>query len=464
MEENVLFYLEVSSFKTGGGGQSEFLTHLKRIYGLYVRAGSAREINISGDIRNSTTASVKSVLRAEGNSSFTGSVMSGGGDVDVDIDVDVGVLSDGCETSSASPCGLSRLDVDCFHGQDKDGVRDGAEGEEGRGGDENENERERGNEAIEGDGDGQGRAADDEDSGPDGTAAPAEAPAEAPGAGEETAPGAEVIVEGEKETETETASENERPGLEAQLEVGVTGVTGIRQDHAGTADSAGSSATQHPSGAASASASASPASGPDSLPPAVLPPRPPARAGTLQAVREQGHGPSNSNVSATASLGQEEVDGGEDAILRSASLTPAGVGVGVDETDVEDTMDEIRERRHSSGGMGIFAQFEGSWEYSNVHEVEGQGEFDVSVDIDELGLGIGPGGGYGDRTIFDLALLEVSDARRIVYDSFFVMAVALMYKRPTPLHMMQYGASVDSVSLNLSNVELGRCGTSAYLD
>lgn len=63
MDENVLFYLEVSSFKTAGGGKSEYLTHVKRIYDMYIMPASAREVNISGAIHIATSAAVNTVLR-----------------------------------------------------------------------------------------------------------------------------------------------------------------------------------------------------------------------------------------------------------------------------------------------------------------------------------------------------------------------------------------------------------------
>lgn len=62
MDENVLFYLEVNAFKTAGGDQTEYLTHVKRIHDLYIMPTSAREINISGDIHIVTSTAVSAVL------------------------------------------------------------------------------------------------------------------------------------------------------------------------------------------------------------------------------------------------------------------------------------------------------------------------------------------------------------------------------------------------------------------
>lgn len=62
MDENVLFYLEVNAFKTAGGDQTEYLTHVKRIHDLYIMPTSAREINISGDIHIATSTAVSAVL------------------------------------------------------------------------------------------------------------------------------------------------------------------------------------------------------------------------------------------------------------------------------------------------------------------------------------------------------------------------------------------------------------------
>eukprot|EP00752_Nemacystus_decipiens_P010655 g9488.t1 len=391
MEENVLFYLEVSSFKSAGGGQSEYLTHLKRIFGLYVRAGSAREINISGDIRNSTTANVQSVLRAEGNGSFSGSVDlnngkgsdRGSGDVVRGNGVGVSV------SEAAPPCGFSRLEVDCSEVQHKEDkgkeqsegdpcVRDGDEGE-GRG--EAEEDIEQGSDGQHMDG------GKDQDKAPGVTAA-LDAPV-APAVGEITTPEADVGVADEKEKKRE----DETLGLDAPLEVRVAGVTGITQG-AGSSGSVGS--TAHPSGSP-------PRSGPDLPLPPALPPRPP-RAGISPAGREQGHcsGPSDSSISATESSRQEAGAGGEDDdTTRLASSTSGGVGGGMDATD----MDEIRERRESSGG--VLGRFDRSMDYSSVDEFGGVVDFDASGEIEELGLEIGPGGGYGDRTIFDLALLEI---------------------------------------------------------
>lgn len=64
MDENILFFLEVSSLKSGGGGQTEYLAHVKRIYNLYIRPASPREVNISGDIHIATSAAVHAVLNA----------------------------------------------------------------------------------------------------------------------------------------------------------------------------------------------------------------------------------------------------------------------------------------------------------------------------------------------------------------------------------------------------------------
>lgn len=65
MDENVLFYLEVMSFKTGGGDQLEYLTFVKRIYEIYIAPNSPREINISGDIHVATSAAVNTVLQKQ---------------------------------------------------------------------------------------------------------------------------------------------------------------------------------------------------------------------------------------------------------------------------------------------------------------------------------------------------------------------------------------------------------------
>ena len=62
MDENILFFLEVSCLKSAGGGQKEYLSHVKRIYNLYIKPSSPREVNISGDIHIATSAAVRDVL------------------------------------------------------------------------------------------------------------------------------------------------------------------------------------------------------------------------------------------------------------------------------------------------------------------------------------------------------------------------------------------------------------------
>lgn len=61
MDENVLFYLEVNSFRTAGGELGEYLTHVKRIHDLYIMPTSPRQVNISGDIQIATSAAVSAV-------------------------------------------------------------------------------------------------------------------------------------------------------------------------------------------------------------------------------------------------------------------------------------------------------------------------------------------------------------------------------------------------------------------
>ena len=64
MDENILFFLEVSSLKSAGGGQAEYLAHVQRIYNLYIKPASPREVNISGDIHIATSTAVHAVLNA----------------------------------------------------------------------------------------------------------------------------------------------------------------------------------------------------------------------------------------------------------------------------------------------------------------------------------------------------------------------------------------------------------------
>ncbi|CAN0485211.1 unnamed protein product, partial [Ectocarpus sp. 12 AP-2014] len=93
MEENVLFYLEVVSFKTGGGGRCEYLTNIKRIHELYIQQNSKREINISGQMRLNTMATVEAILRADGRSS--------GGSIDASGNVELRAAGDEVERQPA---------------------------------------------------------------------------------------------------------------------------------------------------------------------------------------------------------------------------------------------------------------------------------------------------------------------------------------------------------------------------
>lgn len=86
----------------------------------------------------------------------------------------------------------------------------------------------------------------------------------------------------------------------------------------------------------------------------------------------------------------------------SALCTPesscSSRGQGQEDDDEEVDAEGARRLRSVSLGPLEFLEF--------ASEV-GQDDFDASVELEQLEYEIGLGGGYGDRTIFDMALVEV---------------------------------------------------------
>lgn len=120
MDENILFFLEVSSLKSAGGGQTQYLRHVKRIYNLYIRPASPREVNISGDIHIATSAAVHAVLNAP-------RLDVDGGSCDSDTSTLVKVGTDEESPNAAKDCEPSAKE------EEGEGVGVGGREEEGEG-------------------------------------------------------------------------------------------------------------------------------------------------------------------------------------------------------------------------------------------------------------------------------------------------------------------------------------------
>ncbi|CAM9295777.1 unnamed protein product [Ectocarpus sp. 8 AP-2014] len=288
MEENVLFYLEVVSFKTGGGGRCEYLTTIKRIHELYIQHNSKREINISGHMRLNTMATVEAILRADGCSS--------GGSTGAPGNVELRVAGDEVERQPAETNVVEAEGVDVATAP-KLGHADGEEAGASIA------------EAVMA------------DEGQEGSRAPGSLPLLDPVPTQ--SPTHKAIVSGNSSSSSSPATESVTPAaVEEERE----------RDAADNAASAG-------------------------------------RFTVLGKCRSDS--PSSKEISSSSRDGEQDGD----------------------------TEEEIRLRRDST-----------MWDDRCLYSADlaAEDDFNASVEIEQLGLGIGPGGGYGDRTIFDSALLEAS--------------------------------------------------------
>ncbi|CAN0220272.1 unnamed protein product [Ectocarpus sp. 6 AP-2014] len=363
MEENVLFYLEVVSFKTGGGGRCEYLTTIKRIHELYIQHNSKREVNISGQIRSNTMATVEAILSADGRSS--------GGSTGAPGDVELRAAGDEVERQPAETNVVEAEGGACSVGA---AIRAADEGvEAGAGG------------CFE---------------------------AATPAAATPAALGGEAGGGGPlKEAAAAT---------EAEKTVGVEDLDVATAPKLGHAD--GEEAGACVAEAVIADESQEGSQAPGSLP--LLGPFP-TQSPTHKAI-VSGNSNSSSSSSSSSSLATESVtpaaveeERERDAADNAASAgrftvlgkcrsdSPSSKGISSSNSSSSsrdgeqdgDTEEEIRLRRDST-----------MWDDRCLHSADlaAEDDFNASVEIEMLGLGIGPGGGYGDRTIFDSALLEAS--------------------------------------------------------
>ncbi|CAM9597337.1 unnamed protein product [Ectocarpus sp. 4 AP-2014] len=359
MEENVLFYLEVVSFKTGGGGPCEYLTNLKRIHELYIQHNSKREINISGQMRLNTMATVEAILRADGRSS--------GGGTDAPGNVELRAAGDEVERQPAKTNVVEAGGDACSVGA---AIRAADEGvEAGAGG------------CFE--------------AATPAAATPAAIGSEAGGGGplEEAAAATEAAkAVGVEDVDVATVPKlGHSEGEEAGASVAEVVITDEGQEDSrapGLLPLLDPVPTQSPthtaivSGNSSSSSSSSPAT--EGVTPAAV-----------EEERERDAADNAASAGRFAVLGKCRSDSPSSKEISSSSSSSSSRN-GEEDGDIEE---EIRLRRDST-----------MWDDRCLHgaDLAAEDDFNASVEIELLGLGIGPGGGYGDRTIFDSALLEAS--------------------------------------------------------
>ncbi|CAM9212641.1 unnamed protein product [Ectocarpus fasciculatus] len=352
MEENVLFYLEVVSFKTGGGGRSEYLTNIKRIHELYIQHNSKREINIGGQMRLNTMAAVEAILSADGGST--------GAPRNVELRAEGGKVK-------REPAGTTVVEAGedaCFAGAAIAAAAEGVEAGEGG--------------CLE--------------AATPAAATPAAKGCEAGGGGrfEEAATpeaGAEKIV-GVEDVDIATApqlvhADGEEAGASSK-EVVIPDVGQEGSRASGLPPLLDPLPTQPPTHRVIVSGNSSSSS------------IPVTESATPSSVEEEREGERDASHKAV-SAGRVTVQGKcqSDSPLPKESSSSSSSSSRDDEQDEE----EIRQRRDST-----------MWDDRCLHsaDAEAEDDFNASVEIEMLGFGIGPGGGYGDRTLFDSALLEAS--------------------------------------------------------
>ncbi|CAB1101941.1 unnamed protein product [Ectocarpus sp. CCAP 1310/34] len=336
MEENVLFYLEVVSFKTGGGGRCEYLTNIKRIHELYIQHNSKREINISGQMRLNTMATVEAILRADGQSS--------GGSADSPGNVELRAAGDEVERQPAETNVVEAGGGGCFEAATPAAETPAATGSEAGGG----RPLEKAAAATEA-----AKSVGVEDV--DVATVPKFGHADGEEAGVSVA---EAVIADEGQEGSRA------PGSLPLLDSVPTQLPTHKAIVSGNSSSSGSPATESVTPAAVEEETERDAA--DNA----------ASAGRFTVLGKcRSDSPSSKEISSSSSSGSR--DGKQDGEME----------------------EEIRLRRDST-----------MWDDRCLHSADlaAEDDFNASVEIELLGLGIGPGGGYGDRTIFDSALLEAN--------------------------------------------------------